>query len=40
MPREIDLEVGTLEDPDEGNDSVISPGIIQCEWRSYRYDGT
>ena len=43
MPRERDSEVGTLEDPDEGNDPLISLGIIwnmsddligmmECEW--------
>ena len=29
MHREIDLEVKTLEDPHNGNDPVISPGIIR-----------
>jgi len=29
MPREIDPEVRTLEDPNEGHGPLISPGIIQ-----------
>ena len=29
MPREIDPEVGILEDHDEGNGSLISPGITR-----------
>jgi len=29
MSREIDSEVGTLEDPDEGNDPLISTGITR-----------
>ena len=28
MPKEIDKEVGTLEDRDEGNGPLISSGII------------